>query len=123
MDARDRERRPTRRHVEQAPTHRPATAEHPVARMQRLIGNTQVMRVVAERGPEDEEEPVQRAPEDEEEPVQRAPEEEEEPVQRAPEEEEEPVQRAPEEEEMVQGKFTSDPGAEGGALSASSASA
>jgi hypothetical protein len=70
--------------------------------MQRLIGNNAVMRMLAQRAPEDEEEPVQRAPEDEEEPVQRAPEDEEEPVQ---------------------AKFDGNPGPEGGALSADSASA
>jgi hypothetical protein len=38
--------------------------------MQRMIGNTAVMRMLAQRAPEDEEEPVRRALEDEEEQVQ-----------------------------------------------------
>src|SRR5215471_5666208 len=67
---------------------RPLQPEHPVAQLQRLIGNQQVMRLLAQRAPEDEEEEeenvqLQRAPEDEEE------EEENVQLQRAPEDEEE----------------------------------
>ena len=90
---------------------RPLEPQHPVAELQRLIGNQQVMRLLVQRAPEDEEEEnesvqLQRAPEDEE--------EEDESVQ---------LQRAPddqmEQEETLQTK--ADPGAEGGALSAPSA--
>ena len=101
MDSRDRvSRRPRRGMDDAAPTRTSREAQHPLSRLQRLIGNAQVSRMLAQRAPEDEEEPVQRAPEDEEEPVQRAPEDE---------------------EELVQTK--ADPGAEGGTVSESTASA
>jgi hypothetical protein len=101
MDSRDRvSRRPRRGMDDAAPTRTSREAQHPLSRLQRLIGNAQVSRMLAQRAPEDEEEPVQRAPEDEEEPVQRAPEDEEEPVQ-----------------------TKADPGAEGGPVSESTASA
>ena len=59
MDAQDRERRPARKHGEDQARTTDRTAQHPVARMQRLIGNNAVMRMLAQRAPEDEEEPVQ----------------------------------------------------------------
>jgi hypothetical protein len=102
MDSRDRvNRRPRRGMDDAAPTRTSREVQHPLTRLQRLIGNAQVSRMLAQRAPEDEEEPVQRALEDEEEPVQRAPEDEE--------------------EELVQTK--ADPGAEGGPVSESTASA
>ena len=90
MDSRDRvSRRPRRGMDDAAPTRTSREAQHPLSRLQRLIGNAQVSRMLAQRAPEDEEEPVQRAPEDE--------------------------------EELVQTK--ADPGAEGGPVSESTASA
>jgi hypothetical protein len=108
MSDRDQIRRMARRQAEPAAASRAKRVEHPVQRLQRLIGNAQVARMFVQREGEDEEE-VQR--------LQRAPEDEE--VQRAPEDEE--VQRAPDEEEMVQTK--ADPGAEGGPVSDATASA
>jgi hypothetical protein len=80
MDARDRERRPPHKHADEPAHSAERTTQHPLTRMQRVIGNNAVMRVFVQR--EDDEE-----------------------------------------EETLQAKFESDPGPEGGALSASSESA
>ena len=66
MDSRDRVSRRPRRGMDDA-TRTSREEQHPLTRLQRLIGNAQVSRMLAQRAPEDEEEPVQRAPEDEDE--------------------------------------------------------
>jgi hypothetical protein len=76
-------------------------APHPLVRLQRLIGNGEVTRLLAQRAAEEEDE-LQRASDDE-----------------GAEVEEEELQRASDDEDELQRKV--DPGAEGGSASAASA--